>query len=88
MTEAPPPCEACRLSGDDPGVELLAHNHHVLSAAMDAEIAELRALLAEYIDWHDDELGVDTPAEGNEPYWLERVRAALAPKSSAGGGGD
>ncbi len=45
-----------------------------------AEIAELRALLAEYIDWHDDELGVDTPAEGNEPYWLERARAALAPK--------
>ena len=53
---------------------------HTIIELKDREIAELRALLAEYIDWHDYEPGVDTPAEGNEPYWLERARAALTPK--------
>ena len=87
---APPPCEACGwprtqdpclICGPNPyrdGGHLT--RAHVRLQTSDREIAKLRALLAEYIDWHDDELGVDTPAEGNEPYWLERARAALAPK--------
>ena len=74
-TTAPPPCEPCEQIEIDS-----AFSYHTLD--LHAEIAELRALLAEYIDWHDDELGVDTPAEGNEPYWLERARAALAPKEN------
>ena len=68
------PCEECAW--------YLTHTDIQHAKALHAEIAELRALLAEYIDWHDDELGVDTPAEGNEPYWLERARAALAPKEN------
>ena len=74
-TTAPPPCEPCEQIEIDS-----AFSYHTLD--LHAEVAELRALLAEYIDWHDDELGVDTPAEGNEPYWLERARAALAPKEN------
>lgn len=74
MTDPCPACEKLPWAASY-GKAGAIENRHLKD--LHAEIARLRALLAEYVEWHDAELGVDTPAEGTEPYWLERVRAAL-----------
>jgi len=80
---APPPCEAPTLSDaawdaiDSVLSDEERETFRAWLAQKDAEIAELRAIL-----WH---IATD-PLQQAE--LREAVAAALAPKSSAGGGGD
>ena len=79
MTEAPPPCEACKtyLRSEPSHIALnewlkMFDEHHRIIAEKDAEIAELRAR-------------VDASIRGsieNARDAARRLRAALAPKVS------
>ena len=82
MSEAPPPCVACK-GLPNPAAMLnfdaldLVVSHHALLIAKDAEVAELRALLSPLMD------GADWHVEGcacSGCVWFARARAALAPK--------
>jgi hypothetical protein len=59
-------------------IVLTAQAHHRALSESNAKVGEALDLLNWYVEWHRDELGVDTPGDYPKGDWLKCVEALLS----------